>query len=112
MVCLQINDIHFTFAESWAMGLTPQLFWDNLSTILSQNVHNGEECRQVVTTLLESERRTSTLTDSQHVHDSCSISSLHKDIVEDGTGLIATRVGKSDLFIGNYSNCKHSYFNF
>ena len=89
------------------MGLTPQLFWNNHSVILSQNVHNGDECKQVINKILENERKTSSISDSQHLHDSCAISSLHIDTTENSNNLLAVKIGNSNLLIGNYSNCEY-----
>lgn len=107
MICYNLGDDH----ETWSLGLTPQLFWEFKEDILSPNVHNGEECEQVVRKILEQIRKQTSLSSMQHLYDSSSISLLHiskncADSSIDNELLPTTRLGACPLMIGKFSNCK------
>lgn len=94
--------------ETWALSLTPQIFWENKDKILARDVQSGEDCERVVKQILESYRKTTSLSDMQHIYDSSSISQLHinnKDVTENGE-VSATQIGICAIFIGSFSNCK------
>ena len=95
--------------ESWAMGLTPQLFWEHEHEMLSPEIHSGEECEVEVRRILEVKRKGSTLSDMQHSYDSISISSLHVSHKEMDGNMSISQIGHTPIHIGIYTNCRSTY---